>query len=75
VTKVLVTSFNIKAMPGDKTILVDVKTGRTAAYSRSSNVIKRICSIAPVHQAIRSRHSDEILQRVFFELQLYNPFV
>jgi ferric-dicitrate binding protein FerR (iron transport regulator) len=64
VTRVLGTSFNIKAKPGDKTIVVDVKTGRVAVYKESSIVNKKEHFLTPNQQAVYNRDSDVILEQL-----------
>jgi transmembrane sensor len=64
VTRVLGTSFNIKAKPQDKTIVVDVKTGRVAVYKESSRVDEKEYFLTPNQQAIYNRDADEIVQQL-----------
>jgi ferric-dicitrate binding protein FerR (iron transport regulator) len=64
VTRVLGTSFNIKAKPGDKTIVVDVKTGKVAVYKESSRVNEKEYFLTPNQQAIYNRDADEIVQQL-----------
>lgn len=64
VTKVLGTSFNIKANVGDRTIVVDVKTGKVAVYKESNIVNRKEYLLTPNQQAVYNREADEILQQL-----------
>jgi transmembrane sensor len=64
VTKVLGTSFNIKANPGDKNIVVDVKTGKVAVYRENNKVSKEEYHLTPNQQAIYFRSTGKILQKL-----------
>ena len=64
VTKVLGTSFNIKAKQGDKTIVVDVKTGKVAVYREKRKVTEAEYHLTPNQQVIYDRSSDKIVQQL-----------
>lgn len=64
VTQVLGTSFNIKARPEDKTIIVDVKTGRVAVYTKSNKELKNEYVLMPNQQAIYNCEAGQIVQQL-----------
>jgi hypothetical protein len=64
VTKVLGTSFNIKAKQGDKTIVVDVKTGKVAVYREKRKGTEAEYHLTPNQQVIYDRSSDKIVQQL-----------
>jgi transmembrane sensor len=64
VTKVLGTSFNIKARQEDNTIVVDVKTGKVAVFLENNTANKTKFFLTPNQQVIYNRDSDRIVQRL-----------
>ena len=51
-------------MPGDKTIVVEVKTGRTAVQGESCNSFKKENYPSPHYQTIHDRDSGGRLKRL-----------
>ena len=64
VTRVLGTSFNIKAKPGDRKIVVDVKSGKVAVYKENKNDSEPEYHLTPNQQAVYDRDSDMIVQQL-----------
>ncbi len=61
VTKVLGTSFNIRARQGDEKIIVDVKTGKVAVF-REKNSNEEPYLLTPNQQVVYDLNSDKIVQ-------------
>lgn len=64
VTKVLGTSFNIKAKPADNTIVVDVKTGKVAVFRENNTVHKKQYFLTPNQQVVYDRDADVVLHQL-----------
>jgi hypothetical protein len=64
ITKVLGTSFNIRAKPGDRTIVVDVKTGRVAVYKENKGLSDTEYHLTPNQQVVYDLKSKKILQQL-----------
>ena len=63
VTRVLGTSFNIRARQEDKTIVVDVKSGKVAVY-RENDTRAEPLYLTPNQQVVYNRDSDNIIQKL-----------
>lgn len=61
ITKVLGTSFNIRARKDDEKIIVDVKTGKVAVF-REKDAEEEQYLLTPNQQVIYDRDSDKIIQ-------------
>lgn len=65
-TKVLGTSFTIKAFREDKTVSVAVKTGRVAVFANSGNKPdeKKEIILTPNQQIVFNKNEEKILRRI-----------
>lgn len=61
-TKVLGTSFTIKAFKEDKTVSVEVKTGRVAVYTNSRNIPaeKKEIVLTPNQQVVYDKYKEKV---------------
>jgi ferric-dicitrate binding protein FerR (iron transport regulator) len=63
-TKVLGTSFNIKARPTEQTIVVEVKTGKVAVYKEDKTEAEPVYQVMPNQQVVYDRTSKRIKQQL-----------
>jgi len=72
VIKVLGTSFNIRARQEDKTVVVDVKSGKVAVYLENHSRDEPLY-LTPNQQVVYNRDSDDIIQKLQENPQVIIP--
>ena len=74
VTKVLGTSFSVKAYPGDRLITVSVKSGKVSVYTQvEKDILSENLILTPNQEAVYTRSDQKVSRKLVEEPQIIIP--